>query len=424
MFIDEAEITVQSGKGGDGMVHFRKEKYINRGGPDGGDGGKGGDVVLRVNPHLNTLYKFRRQSMYRAENGKRGGPKNQTGRSADSLMIDVPAGTMIFDQDSGEQIADLVEVSQEMVVCPGGRGGRGNTRFATSRNQAPRLAEKGEPGAEKHLKLELRLIADVGIIGMPNAGKSSFLAAVTNATPKIADYPFTTLVPNLGVVQLDDETTLVLADIPGLIEGAHAGVGLGDAFLRHIQRTRVLIHVLDGTAEDVFADFSQINSELALFDRALKKKPQVVVVNKMDLPSAADRIETIKKKFKGIGIQIYPISALARQDLIPVLWKAKQLLDATVVEMKTENIPVYRPESKEVTFKIKKLTDRWVISGAAVERAAAMTFWENFESIRRFHRILDAMGVVETLNERGIKEGDTVVINDHELVWTQEWKDD
>jgi GTP-binding protein len=424
MFIDEAEITVQSGKGGDGMLHFRKEKYINRGGPDGGEGGKGGDVVLVVNPHLNTLYKFRRQSVYRAEDGKRGGVKNQTGRSADDLMIEVPAGTMVFDQESGEQIADLVEVGQQMVVCPGGRGGRGNTRFATSRNQAPRLAEKGEPGAEKRIKLELRLIADIGIIGMPNAGKSSFLAAVTNATPKIADYPFTTLVPNLGVVELDDETTLVLADIPGLIEGAHAGVGLGDAFLRHIQRTRVLIHVLDGTSGDVFADFSQINAELALFDPALEKKAQVVAVNKIDLSSVAGRMESIKKQFKGKGIQVFAISALARQDLVPILWKAKQLLDTTDIEEDTENIPVYRPESREVTFKITKLTDRWVITGAAVERVAAMTFWENFESIRRFHRILDALGIVKALNERGIEEGDTVVISDHELVWTQEWKDD
>jgi len=424
MFIDEAEIIVQSGKGGDGMVHFRKEKYINRGGPDGGDGGKGGDIVLIVNPHLNTLFKFRRHSIYRAESGKRGGPKNQTGRSADDLMIEVPAGTMVFAQESGEQIADLVEAGQQMVVCPGGRGGRGNTRFATSRNQAPRLAEKGEPGAEKQIKLELRLIADVGIIGMPNAGKSSFLSAVTNATPKIADYPFTTLVPNLGVVELDDETTLVLADIPGLIEGAHTGFGLGDTFLRHIQRTRVLIHVLDGTSGDVFADFSQINAELALFDPALKKKPQVVAVNKIDLSSVAERMESIKKQFKGKGIQVYAISALARQDLASVLWKAKQLLDITDIVEEPENIPVYRPESREVTFKIKKLTERWVITGAAVERAAAMTFWENFESIRRFHRILDALGVVEALNERGIQEGDTVAISDHELEWTQEWKDE
>jgi len=423
MFIDEAVITVHSGKGGDGLVHFRKEKYINRGGPDGGDGGKGGDIILKVNPHLNTLYKFHRQSLYRADDGRRGGVKNQTGRSANDLFIDVPAGTMVFDLDSGEQIADLVEVGQQVLICRGGRGGRGNSRFANSRNQAPRLAEKGAPGLEKKIRLELKLIADIGIIGMPNAGKSSFLAAVTNATPKIADYPFTTLVPNLGVVELDDETMLVLADIPGLIEGAHAGVGLGDAFLKHIQRTCVLIHVLDGTSQGILADYSQINAELALFDPALKKKPQVVVVNKNDLPEVAHRMESIKQQFQKQGIQVIAISALTRINLDQVLWKARELLEKTAYEPVVEDLPVYRPESKDINFDIKKLPDRWIVSGAAVERAAAMTFWENFESIRRFHRILETMGIVEALYRRGIKEGDTVVIGDNELIWTEEWKD-
>src|SRR4030042_3620375 len=298
MFIDEAEIVVRSGKGGDGMVHFRREKYINRGGPDGGDGGRGGSIILKTTHHLNTLEKFRHQTRFFAEDGKKGGPKNQTGRSAEDLVIDLPPGTLVYDADNGELIADLVNDDQEIIVCKSGRGGRGNARFANSRIQAPRIAEKGEPGIEKNLKLELKLIADVGIIGMPNAGKSSFLAAVTNAKPKIADYPFTTLTPNLGVAVLDEDTTLVLADIPGLIEGAHTGLGLGDTFLRHIQRTMVLIHLIDGNSKDPLADYSQINSELSLFDPELAKKSQVVVINKFDLPQVSLKKEKLLDMFK------------------------------------------------------------------------------------------------------------------------------
>lgn len=420
MFIDEAEITVESGKGGDGIVHFRREKYINRGGPDGGDGGKGGSVFLKANHHLNTLEKFRHQSIFVAEDGRRGGVKNQTGRSAEDLIIEVPPGTIAVDNNSKEIIADLVETGQQVLICGGGRGGRGNTRFATSRNQAPRLAEKGEPGGRKTLKLELRLIADIGIIGMPNAGKSSFLAAVTNAKPKIANYPFTTLVPNLGVANLDD-TTLVLADIPGLIEGAHTGLGLGDTFLKHVQRTRVLIHLLNGESSDPLADYSQINTELALFDPALGKKPQVVVINKIDLPQVLDKRETLQSIFKNIGISVLFISALARTDLLPALWKAKQLLEKTpVIELASE-LPVYRPESKEKVFEISKSGDAWIITGGAIERAAAMTYWEYFSSVRRFHRIMDSMGIAEALKDKGIADGDSVFIGDHELEWTDEW---
>src|SRR5574340_364972 len=263
MFIDEAAIFVRSGKGGDGFVHFHREKYVNRGGPDGGDGGRGGDVILKVVPTLNTLVNFRYQRKFVADDGKKGGVNNMTGRSADDLVIPVPPGTVVYDELTGELLGDLTEPDQSLTVCKGGRGGRGNPHFATSRNQAPTIGEKGEPAEERSLRLELKLIADVGLVGVPNAGKSSFLAAVTNARPKIADYPFTTIDPTLGVAVLDMDTTLVLADIPGLIEGAHQGVGLGDAFLRHIQRTRVLIHLLDGMSEDPLADYSQINSELA-----------------------------------------------------------------------------------------------------------------------------------------------------------------
>jgi len=424
MFIDEAQIMVKSGKGGDGMVHFRREKYINRGGPDGGDGGKGGSIILRTTHHLNTLEKFRHQMRFIAEDGKKGGPKNQTGRSADDLVIDLPPGTLIYDADSGELIADLVNDDQEIIICKSGRGGRGNARFANSRIQAPRIAERGEPGKEKNLKLELKLIADVGIIGMPNAGKSSFLAAVTNAKPKIADYPFTTLVPNLGVAALDEDTTLVLADIPGLIEGAHTGLGLGDTFLRHIQRTKVLIHLLDGNSKDPLADYSQINSELSLFDPELGKKSQIVVINKIDIPEVSKKIDKIREVFKQKSISLFFISALTRKDIEPVLWKAKQNLEKVEIVEPIQEMPIYHPRSKDKPYKIKKENEGWRIEGAAIERAAAMTYWEYFASVRRFHRILVSMGIEDALSEKGVVDGDTVFIGEHELVWSQEWIDD
>ncbi len=359
-----------------------------------------------------------------AEDGKRGGPKNQTGRSAENLIIELPLGTLVYDASNGDLIADLVKIDQEIVICQSGRGGRGNARFANSRIQAPRIAEKGEPGKEKSLKLELKLIADIGIIGMPNAGKSSFLAAVTNAKPKIADYPFTTLVPNLGVAVLNEDITLVLADIPGLIEGAHTGLGLGDTFLRHIQRTRVLIHLLDGYSKDPLADYSQINSELALFDPELGKKSQVVVINKIDLPEVSERKVQIQEMFRKKGISLFFISTLIRKDLEPVLWKAKQNLDKVEVAEEIQEMPIYHPKSKDRPFIIRRDNDGWRITGEAIERAAAMTYWEYFASVRRFHRILVSMGIEDALRDIGVVDGDTVYIGDHELVWSQEWIDD
>jgi len=422
MFIDEVEIFVRSGKGGDGMVHFHKEKYVNRGGPDGGDGGKGGDVVFHANPHLNTLDQFRHQSRFLAEDGKRGGVNNQTGGSAPDLIIQVPAGTMVRDVLTSDLLFDLVEEHDNFIACHGGRGGRGNARFANARHQAPRIAEKGEPGQEKNIHLELKLIADVGIIGMPNAGKSSLLAAVTNAKPKIANYPFTTLVPNLGVAVLDDKTLMVLADIPGLIEGAHTGLGLGDAFLKHIQRTRVLIHLLDGTSADPLADFAQINAELSLFDPELSDKPQIVVLNKIDLPEVASRLNQLEKEFNKKGIHLEKISALARENLTSVLWKAYQELQKLPETTYVETMPVYRPAAREAAFEIKRLPEGWQIIGAAIERAAAMTYWEYFESVRRFQRILEAMGIDKALHKAGIQEGDLVRIGTHELVWSDQWQ--
>jgi GTP-binding protein len=372
---------------------------------------------------MNTLEKFRHKGLFAADDGRRGGAKDQTGRSAENLVIEVPPGTIATDISTNEVIADLTEAGQEIVILKGGRGGRGNTRFATSRNQAPRMAEKGEPGDEKTIHLELRLIADVGVIGMPNAGKSSFLAAVTNAKPKIADYAFTTLVPNLGVALIGDET-IVLADIPGLIEGAHTGLGLGDTFLRHIQRTRVLIHLLDGSSDAPLADYSQINTELSLFDPELGNKPQVVVINKIDMPDVNQRKEELKSIFKSKGITIMFISALARTDLMPVLYKAKQVLEKTPEVEINKEMPVYRPQSKERVYAIERTSKGWTVSGGAIERAAAMTYWENFSSVRRFQRIMDSMGIAEELKTRGVTEGDTVIIGEHELEWAEEWTAD
>ncbi len=417
MFIDEVRIYVRSGTGGNGMVHFRKEKYINRGGPDGGDGGRGGDIVFEVKPGINTLSAFRHKMRFIADNGKNGGHQRQTGRSARHTLIPVPPGTIVFDEDSGEVLGDLVEPGQQLVVCRGGRGGRGNVHFATSRHQAPRIAEKGEPGSEKNLRLELKLIADVGLVGVPNAGKSSFLTAVTNATPKIADYPFTTLEPHLGVHEFNLDNTLVLADIPGLIEGAHQGVGLGDAFLRHIQRTRVLIHMVDGLSVDPLADFSQINSELALFDPALGQKPQIVAFNKIDQPEVQQRWPEIKKEIEGRGYQIFAISALARKNLEEVLLKAYELVQNSPEPEPVESLPLYRAEEDPKAFTLVAVEDGFRVNGAAIERAAEMTFWEYEGSVRRFQRLLEKLGIEKALRAAGIEEGETVYIGDFELEW-------
>ena len=417
MFIDEISIYVQSGKGGDGMVHFLRQKFIARGGPDGGDGGRGGDVILQVNPKLNTLAHFQQNARFIAKDGRNGGPTNMTGRSAEHLIIPVPPGTMVYDAATDELLGDLVEPGQQLTVCKGGRGGRGNQHFASSRNQAPRTAERGEPGQERGLRLELKLIADVGIVGVPNAGKSSLLAAVTNAKPKIANYPFTTLEPNLGVALLDHLNSLVLADIPGLVEGAHMGVGLGDAFLRHIQRTRVLIHLLDGMSEDPLADFSQINSELALFDAGLAKKPQIVVLNKMDQPEVQERWPKIRKELKKRGYEPFAISALARTDVNPVLWKAVELLQTAPEPTVVGELPVYRPEEDPRTFTVEKTDSGYVVRGRAIERAAAMTYWEHDGSVRRFQRLMETLGVEDALRKAGVEEGDTVTIAGFELDW-------
>ena len=420
MFIDQAIIYIRSGKGGDGVVHFRREKYVPFGGPDGGNGGRGGDVVLQVVPTLNTLSAFRHQTRFNAQDGANGAKQDMTGRSADELVIPIPPGTIIFDNDSDEVLGDLTLPGQRLVVASGGRGGRGNARFANSVRQVPRIAERGEPGRERTLRVELKLIADVGIVGVPNAGKSTFLAAITNAKPKIAPYAFTTIEPNLGVATLDEETSLVLADIPGLIEGAHMGVGLGYDFLRHIQRTRVLVHLLDGMAEDPLLDYAQINSELALFDPDLAKKPQVVALNKMDLDDVQARWPEVAAALKKRGVtEPMAISAATGSNVRELLYRVARLLQETPLPSEVVGVPVYRPESDPRDFKIQHISKGWRVSGQSIERAAGMTYWENDQSIVRFQRILTTLGIDGALRKSGIQDGDTVFIGEYEL----EWKD-
>ena len=417
MFIDSVQINVASGKGGDGMVHMHREKYRPRGGPDGGDGGKGGNVIFEVVPTLNTLSHFHQNENFFAEAGKNGGPTNRSGRSAEDLIIRVPPGTSIYDDDKAELIGDLTLPGQRLIVAKGGRGGRGNQHFATSRNQMPLTAEKGEPGEEFKLRLELKLIADVGLVGLPNAGKSSILAATTNSRPKIADYPFTTLEPNLGVVKLDQESSFVMADIPGLIEGASMGIGLGFDFLRHVQRTRLLIHVLDGLSVDPLEDYHTINAELELFDDLLGRRPQIVVLNKMDLPDVAEKLAHLKQQFENLGLELMPISAVSQFNLKELMWKVFTTLGELPEEEKEIEMPVYRAEIDPNAFEIEKTEDGYVVSGARIEKAAAMTYFDQPGSVRRFQKLMMGLGVEKALRAAGIQEGESVIIGEWELEW-------
>lgn len=417
MFLDTTNIYVQSGKGGNGMVHMHREKYKPRGGPDGGDGGRGGSVIFEVIPTLNTLTKFHYNQRFIAEEGKPGGPNNRSGKSAPNLVIQVPPGTIVINAETEEVLGDLVEAGQQLLVAKGGRGGRGNQHFASSRNQAPLTAEKGEPGEAFNLRLELKLIADVGLVGVPNAGKSSLLASVTNATPKIANYPFTTLEPNLGVVELAHDKTMVLADIPGLIEGAHMGVGLGFEFLRHIQRTRVIVHLLDGLSEDPLSDYSQINSEMALFDEKLAEKPQIVTLNKIDLPMVAEKLKDLQASFKKLGVKLFPISAVAQTNVRDLMWQVYEMLENAPEPAEVAELPVYRMEEDPRAFRIEEEEFGWRVVGKSIERSAAMTYWEHPGSLRRFQRLMNIIGLEKALRDAGIQEGDSVFIGDYELEW-------
>jgi len=416
VFFDEAKIYVKAGDGGNGCVSFRREKYVPFGGPNGGNGGKGGDVYLVIDPHLNTLINFKKRSHFKAQRGGHGRGKNQTGKQGQGLSITVPPGTVAYDAGTGQLLADLTQPGQRVLVARGGRGGRGNAAFATPTNQAPRLAENGEPGQERWLRLELKLIADVGIVGVPNAGKSTLLAAVSAARPKIADYPFTTLEPNLGVVTVDDRD-FVLADIPGLIEGSHAGAGLGHQFLRHIERTRLLIHLLDGASADPLGDFEKINEELALFDPQLARKPQVVVLNKMDLPQTQELWPHIRREMKKLELEAMSISAVTGQGVPTLLQRVVDLLDSLPREEPVvEEVKVFHLEEEEL-FSIAQEEDGWRVRGTKIERVVAMTNWEYDEAVMRFQRILEAMGISAALEKAGVEVGDTVRIGDIELEW-------
>lgn len=418
-YFDEARLSIKAGKGGDGIVSFRREKFEPTGGPAGGDGGRGGSVYFICDPNLNTLVMFQHKRHYEAEVGKPGGRKNMTGKSGEDLEIKVPPGTVIRDADTDEVLGDITDSKQRLLVAQGGKGGKGNQHFASSRNQAPRVAEKGEPGEEREIKLELKLIADLGIVGVPNAGKSTFLAAVSAAKPKIANYPFTTLTPNLGVAELGNYDTVVLADIPGLIEGAHMGAGLGFAFLRHVQRTRVLIHILDGLSANPIGDFGQILTELSLFDEAILEKPMIVALNKIDVPEVADKWPKVKKEIEAKGYEIMEISAAGRLGTRELLLRANQMLQEAPPAPTFETLPVYRPTPGPEAFEIaQEEPGVWRVTGKKIERAAQMTYWEYEDSANRFQKILDALGIRKALTEAGIKEGDMVVIGETELEWS------
>ncbi|MGE5329373.1 MAG: GTPase ObgE [Deltaproteobacteria bacterium] len=422
MFVDVAKIYVKAGKGGNGIVSFRREKYIAAGGPDGGDGGKGADVIFRVDGSMSTLMDFRYKKRYNAKPGENGGPSDRTGRGAEDLVIKVPPGTVIKDINTGKVIADLTEDGQRFVVVKGGRGGRGNARFTTSTRQIPRFAEQGEEGEEREILLELKLLADVGLVGYPNVGKSTILSIMTSAKPKIADYHFTTLEPNLGVVMLDDGVSFVLADIPGLIEGAHEGVGLGHQFLRHVERTRVLVHVLDVSGvegRNPIEDFEKINSELKQFNQKLATRKQIVAANKMDLPEAEENFKKLKDKLAAEGYEVFPICAAIGEGLKEVFYRVSELLKEIPVEEETiiEEELVY--EVKDDGWNIRREGEIFVIEGEVMKRVLRKVNFDDTESLQYFQRAMNKLGISKELEKMGIEEGDTVQIYDIEFEYVR-----
>ncbi len=414
MFYDRAKIYVKGGDGGNGCVAFRREKYVPEGGPWGGDGGRGGDVIFQGDEGLRTLVDFRYQRHYKADRGRHGQGKGMHGRGAEDMVIRVPLGTVIREENSDRLLGDITINGQEVVVARGGRGGRGNARFASSQNKAPTMAEKGEPGEEQQLILELKLLADVGLLGYPNAGKSTLIARVSAARPKIADYPFTTLTPNLGVVSLGERESFVVADIPGLIEGAHTGAGLGHYFLRHVERTKLLVHVLDGAGtegRDPLDDYYVINRELALYNEALAGRPQVVAVNKMDLPGSDVNLERIKAALSG-DYEIFPISAVTGAGVMELMHRVHALLkELPVPDMPVKQITetVHRSEPR---FSIHRENDELVVTGREIEKHVAMTDLDNESAVNRLQRIMQVMGLEKALRDYGAKNGDTVRIKD------------
>lgn len=421
MFVDQVNIHVKAGDGGNGIVAFRREKFVPLGGPAGGDGGKGGDVIFAVDEGLHTLMDFRYQRHFKASRGENGSGKGKHGKNAEDLIVHVPPGTTIIDEETGKVIADLTEPDEQVLVAKGGRGGRGNTRFKTARNPAPNIAENGEPGEEKKLTLELKLLADVGLVGFPSVGKSTLLSVVSAAKPKIADYHFTTLSPNLGVVETKDYRSFVMADLPGLIEGAHQGVGLGHQFLRHIERTRVIVHVIDmaGTeGRDPYEDYLKINYELKKYGQHLLKKPQIIAANKMDIPGADENLQIFQEKMQD-DIPIFAISSYTKNGLDSLIYEIANILENTpkeeLFETNFEQI-VYEHEPEKDSFVITRNADgTFVLSGEKIERLFKMTDFSHRESQQRFARQLRRMGVDDALRERGARDGDIVRLLDFEF---------
>lgn len=414
MFIDRARIFVQSGKGGDGMSSFRHEKFVPKGGPNGGDGGQGGNVVLVADRNVNTLVDFRFRRLFKAKPGGKGEGSNKYGRSAEDLLITVPLGTIVKDEETGQVMADLSRDGQRAIVAKGGRGGRGNWHFRTSANRTPTFAERGEPGEERWLRLELKVLADVGLLGYPSVGKSSILRKVSAAQPEVAAYHFTTLNPILGVVNLPDHRSFVMADIPGLIDGASEGVGLGHDFLRHIERTKILIHVVDVSGiegRDPIEDYEKINAELAKYSEKLARKRQVVAANKIDLLGDSDNLERLMDYMTAHGVEVYPICAMTGEGMDKLLERVWTMLEEYVEEPdETTEEVVYKAQNKP-DFEVKRDDDgAFVITGARIENLVAMTNFDDDQSLRRFQRIWRYMELDKLLQEHGIQDGNTVRI--------------
>jgi GTPase len=428
MFVDQTKIYVKGGDGGNGAVAFRREKYVPLGGPAGGDGGKGADVVFEVNEGLRTLMDFRYKRHFKADRGEHGMSKNMHGKKANDMIVKVPPGTIVMDEETKEVLADLVEHGQRAVIAKGGRGGRGNSRFATPANPAPELSENGEPGQERTILLELKLLADVGLVGFPSVGKSTLLSVVSAARPKIADYHFTTIVPNLGMVETEDSRSFVLADLPGLIEGAHQGVGLGHQFLRHIERTRVIVHVIDMASmegRDPYEDFVTINNELKEYNLRLTERPQIIVANKMDMPEALENLEKFKEQINE-EYPIFPVSAVTRTGLRDLLFAVADKIEETPEfplmeeeeELGTHRV-LYKHETENEFVITRESNGSFVVTGSKLEKLFKMTDFSRDESVRRFSRQLRGMGIDEALRQKGAKDGDTVKLMDFEFEFVE-----
>ena len=419
MFVDEVEIRVEAGNGGDGCTAFRREKYVPMGGPFGGNGGHGSDIIFKVDEGLHTLLDLRYQKLIKGKKGENGRGKNQHGKGADPIIIKVPQGTVVTDLDTGLVLADLSKKDDQEIIAKGGRGGRGNTAFKTQTNTAPDYSENGEEGEQKNLKVEVKMLADVGLVGLPSVGKSTIISMVSRSKPKIAAYHFTTLTPNLGVVKASDGRSFVMADLPGLIEGASQGEGLGDKFLKHIERTKVIAHVIDMSASelrDPYEDYNLINKELAAFNEKLIKKPQIIIANKMDLPHAKEELEKFKEKI-GKDIEIYEISAATNTGLQKVIDRLADLVDEVpnsplYEESQIESHVLYKFKKEEPFIITKDDDGTWAISGKEVERIFKMTKFSSDEAAYKFAKKLTKMGIDQKLEELGAEEEDQVRILD------------